>query len=528
MIKLFAPREAKFPLPVVAIAALCAAYLIFGTIGHDPWKADDAVNLGVAYGLRGTTDWLLPRIAGDSWAGITPFYHWVAVATARLTEWALPFHDGARLATAVFGGLFLFVLCRAAMRLHGREAGLAAPVLAIGTLGLLVPIHDAQPAIAVLASGALAYFGLACLPGIAGAAWLGLGCGAAFLFGGLTGGLPLAPLLLLPFLQRRVPAGVIAFVLAVLVAGIWPALLVEQHPNYLAAWWTDELSASALHPGELGRDHLELLAWFTWPLLPYGLWAAWAERRQWRESAWAVPMFGTAVSLAWFFFHEARPQLALPLLTPLVLLASLGAHRLRRGAANAFDWFGTMTFTLVIGLVWLGGIAMWTGWPGQVAHNFAKLEPGFEARFSWTALAVALAFTAAWMVSLAVMPRSPWRGAVRWAAGVVAMWGVLVALWFPWIDYGKSYRPVAESLALALPHEHGCIERRDLGLAQRAVLDYHAGLHTQAESPRAGCKWLLSLSPAPAGWKKVWEGHRPGDRSERLRLYRREGAALRP
>jgi 4-amino-4-deoxy-L-arabinose transferase-like glycosyltransferase len=520
MFKLFAARELKFPLPSLLIAAICAVYLIAGSIGHDPWKTEDALNLDVAYGLHAGGDWL-PRIAGESWTGVTPFFHWVAVGTAWLTQWLLAFHDGARLATALFGALFLFVLCRAAMRLHGRDAGLAAPLLAIGTLGLLVPVHDAQPAIATLAAGAIAYYGLAVLPGLAGAIALGLGCGAAFLFGGLSGGLPLSPLLLLPLFQKRFVAAAIAIVVAAAVAGIWPALLHDQHPGYLVAWWNDEWANATMRADVFGRDHLELLAWFTWPILPYGLWAAWAERRQWHTRAFALPIFGTLLAFVWFVTHEARPLLALPLLTPLTLLAAMGAHRLRRGAANAFDWFGTMTFTLVVGLIWLGGIAMWTGWPEQIARNFAKLQPGFEAEFSFVALAFALAFTAAWMVSLARMPRSPWRGAVHWTAGVVAMWGVLVALWFPWIDYGKSYRPVAEALKRAMPRDHGCVERGDLGLAQRAVLDYHIGLRTRAES-RAGCNWMVSLSAAPAGWKKVWEGHRPGDRSERMRLYRRE------
>jgi hypothetical protein len=103
------------------------------------------------------------------------------------------------------------------------------------------------------------------------------------------------------------------------------------------------------------------------------------------------------------------------------------------------------------------------------------------------------------------------------------MWGLLVALWFPWIDYGKSYRSVSESLTHALPADHGCIERRGLSLAHRAIFDYHAGLRTQPESPKARCRWLLAADQAPEGWRKIWEGHRPGDRSERLRLYRREG-----
>ena len=35
------------PLPVPLLLVLCAAYLLPGLFDHDPWKADDAVSLGV-------------------------------------------------------------------------------------------------------------------------------------------------------------------------------------------------------------------------------------------------------------------------------------------------------------------------------------------------------------------------------------------------------------------------------------------------------------------------------------------------
>ncbi|WP_155837553.1 hypothetical protein [Herminiimonas sp. CN] len=68
--------------------------------------------------------------------------------------------------------------------------------------------------------------------------------------------------------------------------------------------------------------------------------------------------------------------------------------------------------------------------------------------------------------------------------------------------------------------------------AQRASFDYFSGIHTvPQELPAAGrCSWLLSQGSmrsdegAPgAGWRKVWEGNRPGDRHEKFRLYRRNG-----
>jgi hypothetical protein len=51
------------------------------------------------------------------------------------------------------------------------------------------------------------------------------------------------------------------------------------------------------------------------------------------------------------------------LLPPLVLLAVPGVFSLRRGAANAFDWFGMMTFTFFAALCWIVWSAMVFGWP---------------------------------------------------------------------------------------------------------------------------------------------------------------------
>jgi hypothetical protein len=101
-------------------------------------------------------------------------------------------------------------------------------------------------------------------------------------------------------------------------------------------------------------------------------------------------------------------------------------------------------------------------------------------------------------------------------------------LWLPWIDHGKSYRPVARSLLAHLPVHGGCIASLGLGEAQRAAFDYHAGIVTERTEIRARpeCSLLLVQDNARlpeanpgAQWKKVWEDHRAGDRAEILRLY---------
>lgn len=506
------------------VLLLCTVFLVTGLLDHDPWKVDDAVHLSIVQGMVESGDWHRPAVAGEPWPEAEPLYHWVAAGSALVLQPLLGFPAAARLASALFGAVFLLLLAAAGRQNYGAQAAWGTPLLAIGTLGLLIPLHEAQPASAILAAMALAYWGCALLAthAIVGALALGLGIAATFLAGGLNAALPLLPLLAAPALMRQW-LGSLVVMAAVAVGCLWLIVLAQTSPHHLSAWWTTELRLLAPREG-FSRDHLELLGWFAWPVLYVALWALWKGRRQLAAPAYALPLLGVVSAAGWYLTHEPRLPAALPLLPPLILLAAAGTPLLRRGAANAWDWFGMMTFTLVAGLLWLGAVATLTGWPPRIARNFVKLEPGFVAEFSLAAIAVALAATLFWAVTLLRLPRSPWRVASRWAAGLTVMWVLLVALMMPWIDYGKTYRPVFASLRQTLPAEPGCIGRQNLGLAQRALLDYYTKLRTQAATD--GCQWLMTQGgPAetmPEGWSLVWEGHRPGDRHERLRLYRRD------
>ena len=85
-----------------------------------------------------------------------------------------------------------------------------------------------------------------------------------------------------------------------------------------------------------------------------------------------------------------------------------------------------------------------------------------------------------------------------------------------------------QAIASALPSERRCVQGSQLGDAQRAMLDYYTGIRVVQvdadEEPR--CDWALtqgsrSTSVVLIGdWTPVWEGARPGDNFERLRLYR--------
>jgi hypothetical protein len=84
-------------------------------------------------------------------------------------------------------------------------------------------------------------------------------------------------------------------------------------------------------------------------------------------------------------------------------------------------------------------------------------------------------------------------------------------------------------MAAAVPTQARCITRRNVGEAQRALLDYFAGIRTvhEASPAAAGCDALLvqahpsGVLGAGVGWEEIWRGSRPGDRHEMFVLYRR-------
>jgi hypothetical protein len=99
----------------------------------------------------------------------------------------------------------------------------------------------------------------------------------------------------------------------------------------------------------------------------------------------------------------------------------------------------------------------------------------------------------------------------------------------PLVDQARSYRAVASRIQAALPPDNPCVVRRNVGDAQRVLLDYFVGLRTvREEFPMARrCRALLvqaspSRLPLPeAEWRETWRGSRPGDRNELFILSER-------
>jgi hypothetical protein len=323
-----------------------------------------------------------------------------------------------------------------------------------------------------------------------------------------------------PTFRRHWTQFALAVGIALALIAIWPLLLWQNQPGLWQLWWQNELAEATQARALPSLRHLELLLWAAWPVLPIALWSVWLHRH--RLTILTIPLLGLVVSLLWVLSGTARSLAILPLLIPLTLLAATGVDQLRRGAANAFDWFAIMTFSVFGVLIWLGASAQALDWPAKIAANFDKLAPGHDVAYPTTTIAFALTLTLIWIISWR-LPRTSWRGNLHWAGGMTLLWALLTTLWLSWIDHGTSYRAVATALRAVLPASVDCLERINLGPAQRASLDYFAGLRTQPSGNL--CTWRLRVSDrnhqSPSGWETYWQGQRPSDRKDRWYLERR-------
>ena len=523
-----------------ALAFLLSLYIFTGLIGHDPWKHDDAITIGVVFEMFSSGNWLLPHLAGQPYPD-APLYYWIATLFAKLFAWLLPVHEGARLASGLCTLLSLQFILLAARELHGKDFAASAPLTLAGSIGFLYHAHEAQPMLAVLMAHTAVYWALALLPRRPQLAVpvFGAALAAAFLAAGLLPALVLLPLILITLALSekrgsdalRLLAGVL---LALGLCAAWVLPVNLLHPQYGESLLRSELAEfSRSVPLNNLLRYLSMLLWYAWPALPLAAWALWSKRRVLKSRPLLLPLlafFSTLLLLACLVPSRSAP--ALLLLPPLVLFAVPGVATLRRGAANAFDWFGMMSFTFFAALVWVGWSAMVFGWPERLARQAVRLEPGFVGQFSLPLAVFALALTLLWFWLIATSPRSPMRGIMHWMAGLTLFWVLLAVLWMPWIDYGKSYRPLSAALDKALPQQANCIANVNLPTSILASLDYFDGIRTVPLKSETGkrCNWLLLQGDVRSpnrlvaeGWQHHWEGNRPVDRraSEKFHLYRR-------
>ena len=531
------------------LLALCAAYLLPGIIGHDPWKPDEGYVFGSIEEMMRSGDWIVPHVGGEPFMEKPPLFHFVAVLTASLASPWLPAHDGARMAAVVFMALTLAGVAVASHLAWGAGHGRIAVLLSLSCIGLLDPAHMILPDLPQLAGAALALAGLCAQA--RGRRWSGLlfgtGAGISFLGKGLLvpgilGATVVA--LALGFKSWR-NASMPRFLLHGLIGSapwllIWPAALYLRSPELFGQWFWDNNIGRFLgySVSYLGAANEPGLFWrsIPWFLFPAWLFAAMALKVVGRDSLNqpAMQIGGVFLVVAALVLSQSatlRTVYLLPLIPAVALIGS-------RVTSSASPWFdrGLTVFGIVIAIAAL--IFFWSVWVTLLTEGTA---PAWASRLQkWLPLTYPLpvhpwAIVAASLLSLfavatiATGAGKSGAGLRTWVAALALAWGLLATLWLPWIDAAKSYRQVFASLAAAMPRQDACVASRSLGESERAMLDYFIGLQTRREEVAGdvGCHLLLvqsrggKISGVGEPWSPLWSGARPGDSNESFQLYAR-------
>jgi 4-amino-4-deoxy-L-arabinose transferase-like glycosyltransferase len=532
--------------PIRLTVAICAVWVFIGLVGHDPWKPDETHTFGVTYRMLTTGEWIVPMLAGEPFLEKPPLVYYSGALFAWLLSPLLEPHDAARMAAGAWIAVALLFTGFAARELFGGNRGWVAVLMLIGSGGLLVRGHLLISDVIVVAAFAIALHGFALAPRLPrpGGVWMGVGLGLATFASGLF-----EPLMLLttavaiaivsPMYRTRsyVRSVLIALMVATPIAIAWPIALYLHSPELFAHWLRVENLVrihGMVYPDGAGEYfyYLRVLPWFAWPVWLFALWSVWMEGRDGlRRREIQLPIVAFAVFFAYLTVAgEAREVLGLPLLLPLALLASLSFARLPRGGLNAYYWFCIMVATVFSLVVWVYWSAIEFGVPRQLAEHMQELQPAYEPARHPLTFALALLFTATWLLIVFNIKRTPERPVILWGAGVTTVWALVVLLLFAWIDTGKSYRGMVDDLKSAMHGREGCIYSQGLGETQRAMLDYHGQIVThrlEAPGERPRCDLLVTqdnwnqTGVVGAPWNLIWEGGRPGDYNERYRLYGR-------
>lgn len=537
-------KQAAQRLPRIPLLLLCAAYLLPGLFGRDPWRGADADAFGYMVAMaEGRTSWWAPVVAGwpldgallPHWLGaafITLLRSWVdpalavrlpfaalLAATLALT-WYSCFHlartDAAQPLPLAFGG-------EAQTVDYARAIADGALLALIASLGLLRLGHETTPELVQLFAATLLLWALSAAPFRRTRAL----CGVLV-------ALPLMAVSGAPVMAVSVGLWAAATQARRQHAdpalnGVWPWTLSATALAAIVAvlagtWaWRWHAEASLAEVRQIGR----LFLWFLWPAWVLAMWTVWRWRRQLLQRHLAVPLGFVALGSLGAIAMGGSDRALMLSLPALAVLAAFALPTLQRGTSAAIDWFSVFFFSLAALFVWVYYLAMQTGWPAKPAANIARLAPGFQPSFSMVALIAAGVGTAAWLMLVRWRTgrhRHPlWKSMVLPASGVALCWLLVMTLWLPPIDYARSYRTWVERLR---PHldTQACVAAPLLARGAAAALAHHGGFQVVGRDAFASdCPVLLlpAQQPPPPGWTLAARVQRPADRNDVTAVYRR-------
>ena len=547
-------------LPRLVLLLLCAAYVLSGFWGREPWKSQDLEALGYMLQLAQPAagelaNWFRPSLMGQHdpqlallpyWLGAVfmfgapagwedafarmPFIAMLALTLAATwyAVYALARHPAAQPVAFAFGG-------EAKPADYARALADGGLLALLACLGLARLAHEATPALSQLCFASLIFVGLATLPrwrlrsGIAmGIGMLGLtlsGAPSVALWLGIGGSV-------LKALGQSDPTQARLRMLDLGLLALL-CLLCITTAGYLDLWRWRVVPHTLLDLDVLAK----LMVWFTWPAWPLAAWSLWRWRLQlsrgWRFPHLALPLWFIVVTVAATWLTGISDRALLLALPGIAALAAFALPTLRRSLGALIDWFTLLFFSFCALTIWVVWIAMQTGFPAKPAANVAKLAPGFLPEFSIMAFGLALLATLAWawLVKWRIGHHRAaiWKSMVLPAAGAVLCWLLLMSLWLPLLNFARSYVTMVQKVQM-VTGTSPCLQYAGITQAQGAALLFHAQVRLQAaQAANSDCPWLvidernlplLEDKLTAWGWVRAAKAQRLGDRSESLLIFR--------
>jgi MFS family permease len=530
--------------PVILTVVVCIAWTLFGLLGHDPWKSEEAVFMGHLSQLRDANFYFgLLDLEEIPLAG--PLFYGVSLGSIDIFSPLLAAHDAARLTMAIWLlSAFLFVGL-AGNELWGRSQSWLAPLLLLGSVGLIVKSHQISAAPLLMAGLSIFFYGLCTAPrlSIIGGLWLGIGTSIILLGTAPQNVLiPIVTIALIALANFRYRG--LRFFTSLCIGGlivltsviVWLITLYKVDPS-LPLLWIPYTSNGAIHFFKIPSIDdlaypLSIFPWFTWPTWIFVLWSIWIEGRDGlkRKELQLPIMLWISIMLVLAFTDVNKESGLIPILLPLALIGSIAATRIPKGAGNALYWFAVMTASCFTIAAWVYFSASHFGFPQELSAHLSKLQPGYQPGNRTIDILIAAAMSSTWFLLLFNIKRRPERSVVIWAINLTFGWMLAVILLFHWIDERKTYAPMVKSIMSQLDTAQDCIITQ-VGPAQRGLIEYFGGIKTTniyLDNNSQHCNYLIyqdrwdddnHIGPP---WELIWQGGRSGDRSERYWLFKRD------
>jgi hypothetical protein len=550
-------QSAVHRLPRLVLLLFCAAYVLPGFIGREPWKNADIMALGYMLELaHGRAEWLAPELLGQppEFDALLPY--WLGAWAMRVAPaWIAP-DFAARIPfiallvltlLATWYGAYYLARTPRAQPVPFAFGGEALPtdyaraiadgslLALIACLGLAQLSHETTPALAQLGFTALTFYGMAALPYRLAAPIISIAVGLVGL--GLSGAPAMAALFAAGgavlhmtdppddgVSDARGSRGTAIVVALALLAAVVALSL---------GMWEWRLTPTAFDSPREWRSVARLLVWFTWPAWPLALWTVWRWRRQLGDRHVALPLWFALVSLVTAILSPNSDRALLLSLPPLAALAAFALPTFQRSASALIDWFTLLFFSGCALVIWVIWISLQTGIPAKPAANVFKLAPGFTPSFGLVPFLAALVATLAWIALVRWRTKRSrhaiWKSLVLPAAGAALGWLLIMTLWLPALDYARSYAPVVKVLKQRIDAP-GCVEVFGLTRAQIAALRFHGEMELRTATAPSTCPWLVAAEDLQGSvplafdvrhWRLVTKIPRPTDKRDNLLLYRK-------